>query len=81
MKVYSCWGIGACLFSAKKAYLNNLHLICHDAVEVLKKIIPDTSLALVQLFFLDTWHIIRQDKHRIIQEPLLSWLNAGHNLW
>ena len=49
-------GVGACLSSAHEEGVGNLRVMCHDAVEVLHKMIPDNSLNMVQLFFPDPWH-------------------------
>ncbi|MCG7390054.1 MULTISPECIES: tRNA (guanosine(46)-N7)-methyltransferase TrmB [Pantoea] len=62
-------GVGACLASAKEANVENLRVMCHDAVEVLEKMIPDNSLRMVQLFFPDPWHKARHNKRRIVQVP------------
>ncbi|HBZ17331.1 tRNA (guanosine(46)-N7)-methyltransferase TrmB [Pantoea sp. NPDC088449] len=62
-------GVGACLASAKEAGVENLRVMCHDAVEVLQKMIPDNSLRMVQLFFPDPWHKARHNKRRIVQVP------------
>ncbi len=62
-------GVGACLGSAKEAGVENLRVMCHDAVEVMEKMIPDNSLRMVQLFFPDPWHKARQNKRRIVQVP------------
>jgi len=62
-------GVGACLASAKEADVQNLRVMCHDAVEVLEKMIPDNSLRMVQLFFPDPWHKARHNKRRIVQVP------------
>jgi len=62
-------GVGACLASAKEAGVDNLRVMCHDAVEVLEKMIPDNSLRMVQLFFPDPWHKARHNKRRIVQVP------------
>lgn len=62
-------GVGACLASAKEAEVENLRVMCHDAVEVLEKMIPDYSLRMVQLFFPDPWHKARHNKRRIVQVP------------
>ena len=62
-------GVGACLASAKEAGVENLRVMCHDAVEVLEHMIPDTSLRMVQLFFPDPWHKARHNKRRIVQAP------------
>lgn len=65
-------GVGACLSSAQDANLGNLHVMCHDAVEVLEKMIPDGSLSMVQLFFPDPWHKARHNKRRIVQVPFVE---------
>ena len=62
-------GVGACLASAKEAGVDNLRVMCHDAVEVLEKMIPDNSLRMVQLLFPDPWHKARHNKRRIVQVP------------
>ena len=62
-------GVGACLASAKEANVENLRVMCHDAVEVLENMIPDNSLRMVQLFFPDPWHKARHNKRRIVQVP------------
>lgn len=60
-------GVGACLATAEEAGVTNLRVMCHDAVEVLEKMIPDNSLRMVQLFFPDPWHKARHNKRRIVQ--------------
>ncbi len=65
-------GVGACLASAKEAEVENLRVMCHDAVEVLEKMIPDNSLRMVQLFFPDPWHKTRHNKRRIVQVPFAA---------
>ncbi|EIW4238996.1 tRNA (guanosine(46)-N7)-methyltransferase TrmB [Salmonella enterica] len=74
-------GVGACLASANEEGVENLRVMCHDAVEVLHKMIPDNSLSMVQLFFPDPWHKARHNKRRIVQVPfaelVLSKLKLG----
>ncbi|MBX9446584.1 tRNA (guanosine(46)-N7)-methyltransferase TrmB [Dickeya chrysanthemi] len=62
-------GVGACLGAAQEAGVDNLRVMCHDAVDVLERMIPDGSLAMVQLFFPDPWHKARHNKRRIVQAP------------
>src|SRR5476651_2274003 len=69
-------GVGACLLSAREAGIDNLRVMCHDAVEVLVNMIPDNSLALVQLFFPDPWHKARHNKRRIVQGPFVELLRS-----
>ncbi|BDH44620.1 tRNA (guanine-N(7)-)-methyltransferase [Salmonella enterica subsp. enterica serovar Choleraesuis] len=66
-------GVGACLATAHEEGVSNLRVMCHDAVEVLEKMIPDSSLTMVQLFFPDPWHKARHNKRRIVQ-PLFAEL-------
>lgn len=79
-------GVGACLASAHEEGVENLRVMCHDAVEVLHKMIPDNSLSMVQLFFPDPWHKARHNKRRIVQVPFaelvlskLKW--AAFSIW
>lgn len=65
-------GVGACLASAHEAHLRNLRVMCHDAVEVLDKMLPPESLDCVQLFFPDPWHKARHNKRRIVQVPFVE---------
>lgn len=60
-------GVGACLSAAEEADVTNLRVFCHDAIEVLDLMIPDASLACLQLFFPDPWHKKRHHKRRIVQ--------------
>ncbi|MFC3095259.1 tRNA (guanosine(46)-N7)-methyltransferase TrmB [Alteromonas sediminis] len=60
-------GVGACLADAGEKGLTNLKVFEHDAVEVLKHMIADNSLARLQLFFPDPWHKKRHHKRRIVQ--------------
>ncbi|ROP58386.1 tRNA (guanine-N(7)-)-methyltransferase [Enterobacter sp. BIGb0383] len=69
-------GVGACLSSADEAGITNLRVMCHDAVEVLHKMIPDHSLTMVQLFFPDPWHKARHNKRRIVQPPFAELIKS-----
>lgn len=60
-------GVGACLSDAGEKGVENLRVMEHDAVEVLKNMIPDGSLSRLQLFFPDPWHKKRHHKRRIVQ--------------
>ena len=60
-------GVGALLASAGDAGLDNLRLLCCDAVELLKNKVPANSLARLQLYFPDPWHKKRHHKRRIVQ--------------
>ncbi|WP_409160637.1 tRNA (guanosine(46)-N7)-methyltransferase TrmB [Pectobacterium sp. B2J-2] len=69
-------GVGACLASAQEAGINNLRVMCHDAIDVLMKMIPEGSLSMVQLFFPDPWHKARHNKRRIVQVPFVELVQS-----
>jgi tRNA (guanine-N7-)-methyltransferase len=60
-------GCGQVLMEAKKSGLENIRVICEDAVQVLSKRVADQSLSETWLFFPDPWHKKRHNKRRIIQ--------------
>lgn len=80
-------GVGACLASAEEEGVQNLRVMCHDAVEVLHTMIPDNSLNMVQLFFPDPWHKARHNKRRIVQPPFAELVksklesSAASSIW
>ena len=65
-------GVGHCLLQAEKAGIENLRLVCHDAIEVLEHQIPDASLHRVNLYFPDPWPKARHHKRRIVQRDFLD---------
>ncbi len=77
-------GVGKLLHSVAASELKNIRVYCHDAVEVLRDCIPDSSLDTVQIYFPDPWHKKRHHKRRLIQPPfvelLVSRLKPGATL-
>lgn len=69
-------GVGRLLLGAETAALANLRVICHDAVEVLTRQLPERSLAEVLILFPDPWPKKRHHKRRLIQ-PAFVDLVAG----
>ncbi len=61
-------GVGNCLNLIHENQLSNLHLMTHDAIEVLQSMIPENSLSAVFLFFPDPWHKKRHNKRRIVNK-------------
>ena len=49
-------GVGHLIHHAQREDIQNLKVIRHDAVEVLKQQIADISIKQLQLFFPDPWH-------------------------
>ncbi|MGQ0428520.1 MAG: tRNA (guanosine(46)-N7)-methyltransferase TrmB [Gammaproteobacteria bacterium] len=69
-------GVGRCLLGIESHRLSNLHVIAHDAVEVLEHQIPSDSLDVVQLWFPDPWPKKRHHKRRIVQPVFASLVAA-----
>ncbi|HEX3848901.1 MAG TPA: tRNA (guanosine(46)-N7)-methyltransferase TrmB [Steroidobacteraceae bacterium] len=69
-------GVGRLLLQAERAGLQNLRIICHDAVEVLDARIADAALDEILIFFPDPWHKKRHHKRRLI-EPRFAALAAA----
>ncbi|MBM0103792.1 tRNA (guanosine(46)-N7)-methyltransferase TrmB [Steroidobacter sp. S1-65] len=67
-------GVGHLLLGAYTAGLQNLRVICHDAVEVLQQQLPPGSLQLIHIFFPDPWHKKRHHKRRLIQPEFVELL-------
>ena len=67
-------GIGAlCKLIAEKN-LSNLRIGNHDAVEVVRDMLPEGSLDGIHIFFPDPWHKTRHKKRRLIQPPFVALL-------
>ena len=67
-------GVGALLKRIGELGLSNLRLVQHDAVEVLKHMLPPDSLAGVHIWFPDPWHKKRHHKRRLIQPEFVTLL-------
>lgn len=69
-------GVGNMFKLIAEQRLANVRVIQHDAVEVLRDMIPDRSLAGVHVYFPDPWPKKRHLKRRLIQAPLVAQLAA-----
>ena len=67
-------GVGNLLKLIGETGLQNLRLIQHDAVEVVRDMIVPESLSGVHVFFPDPWHKARHNKRRLIQPPFVEML-------
>ncbi len=67
-------GVGALLKLVGERQLGNVRIVMHDAVEVLREMIPPASLAAVHVWFPDPWHKKRHHKRRLIQPPFVAAL-------
>ena len=69
-------GVGNLLKLIETEQLNNIRIMQHDAVEVLRDMIADNTLDGVHIFFPDPWHKARHNKRRLIQSPFIAKLMA-----
>lgn len=67
-------GVGSLLSEIEQRQLNNLRVVQHDAVMVLRDMVPDASLSGIHIFFPDPWHKARHHKRRLIQAELVALL-------
>ncbi len=65
-------GIGHCLLLIQERRIDNVRLIAHDAVDVLQRQIPGSSLARINLYFPDPWPKKRHHKRRLLQPEFLE---------
>jgi tRNA (guanine-N7-)-methyltransferase len=64
-------GVGALLNKLESEHLRNVRIICADAVEILYRHIPDSSLEAIYLFFPDPWPKKRHHKRRLLQSAFV----------
>jgi len=67
-------GVGALCKLIATQGLTNLRICQHDAVEVVRDMLPEGSLDGVHVFFPDPWHKKRHNKRRLIQPPFVALL-------
>ncbi|WP_018151867.1 tRNA (guanosine(46)-N7)-methyltransferase TrmB [Leeia oryzae] len=65
-------GVGNLLKLIDEKGLTNIRIVQHDAVEVLRDMVPEGSLAGVHIYFPDPWHKKRHNKRRLIQSPFIA---------
>ena len=62
-------GVGSLLKQVEERALTNIRIVRHDAVEVLRDMVPESSLAGIHVFFPDPWPKKRHHKRRLVQPP------------
>jgi len=67
-------GAGRVLQQADKLGLNNLRVVCADAVEILRERLPEGAVDEVVIFFPDPWPKKRHQKRRLIQPAFVAGL-------
>ena len=65
-------GVGSLLRQLAEGGLQNVRIVQHDAVEVLRDMVPPDSLAAIHAFFPDPWPKKKHHKRRLIQPPFAS---------
>ncbi|MDR1888527.1 MAG: tRNA (guanosine(46)-N7)-methyltransferase TrmB [Zoogloeaceae bacterium] len=67
-------GVGSLCKLIAEQELANIRIVQHDAVEVVRDMLPEASLDGIHLFFPDPWHKKRHHKRRLIQPPFVAQL-------
>jgi tRNA (guanine-N7-)-methyltransferase len=62
-------GVGKLLGDIRDLGLTNLRIVEHDAMDVLKYMIPDSSVDAFHIFFPDPWPKKKHHKRRLVQRP------------
>jgi len=65
-------GVGSLLNRIEAEGLKNLRVIRHDAVEVLRQMVAEGSLAAIHVFFPDPWPKKRHHKRRLLRAEVVS---------
>jgi tRNA (guanine-N7-)-methyltransferase len=67
-------GVGKLLSEIEGRGLSNVRIIMHDAVEVVRSMLPEGRLDGVHIFFPDPWPKKRHHKRRLLQPPFVELL-------
>ncbi|MDK9723970.1 MAG: tRNA (guanosine(46)-N7)-methyltransferase TrmB [Sterolibacteriaceae bacterium MAG5] len=67
-------GVGSLLKEIAVRELTNLRVVQHDAVEVVRDMLAEGSLAGIHIYFPDPWPKKRHHKRRLIQPPFVALL-------
>lgn len=65
-------GVGGLCKQIAEQRIGNLRIMQHDAVEVMRDMIPEASLAGVHIFFPDPWPKKRHHKRRLVQPDFVA---------
>ena len=67
-------GVGSLLKRIEASSLQNIRIIQHDAVEVIRDMIAPGTLAGFHIYFPDPWPKLRHHKRRLVQPPFIASL-------
>jgi len=77
-------GVGSLLAAMQEQHIENIRVMCHDAVEILQQSVAANTLDAVNIFFPDPWPKKRHHKRRLIQtgfvETLVNKMKPGGQL-
>ncbi len=65
-------GVGSLLKRIGENGIANIRIVQHDAVEVLRNMVPPSSLAAIHVFFPDPWPKKRHHKRRLLQDDFVE---------
>lgn len=65
-------GVGRLLMTVEREGLHNVRVYCADAVEVLRRSVPENALTTLQTYFPDPWPKKRHHKRRLIQPEFVA---------
>ena len=65
-------GVGSLLRRLEADSISNVRVVQHDAVEVLRDMVPERSLAAIHVFFPDPWPKKRHHKRRLLQPGFVA---------
>ena len=65
-------GVGSLLRQIGEGELANIRIVQHDAVEVMRDMVPAGSLAAIHVFFPDPWPKKRHHKRRLLQSAFVE---------
>ena len=70
-------GVGALAKRLDEMQLENVRIVNHDAVEVIRDMIAENSLDGVHIYFPDPWRKARHHQRRLVAQPFIHML-ASH---
>jgi tRNA (guanine-N7-)-methyltransferase len=65
-------GVGSLLKRIEENAITNIRIVQHDAVEVMRDMVPAGSLAAIHIFFPDPWPKKRHHKRRLLQRDFVE---------
>lgn len=67
-------GVGSLLRQLDAGQLGNVRVMRHDAVEVVREMLPEAALHGIHVYFPDPWPKARHHKRRLLQPPFVQLL-------